>query len=223
MEARWPQFRLVAKSYWFAVWEGPLRTVLAEYVVRVQLVRPTTLESGIWIWPPQQQVWVVSPALEFHAGETRLPHTYTCSWRPANRATLCLHVPRDKDWTREDFVADKIIPWAAEWLHFYEGWLATGVFCGPGLHPGDEEVESWGNRTASPTPPANDDQPGPYRRSADNFIGRRTGTFASFPLMEVASRGSSPWPSWPSWSDVPWADGRSPPTSIWWPELPLAA
>lgn len=38
-------------------------------------------------------------------------------------------------------VANTIVPWLAEWLEFYEGWLVTGIWYGGGEHPNVEEVD----------------------------------------------------------------------------------
>lgn len=32
-------------------------------------------------------------------------------------------------------IADTYIPWAIEWLYYYEIWLVTGEWCGGGIHP----------------------------------------------------------------------------------------
>lgn len=44
--------------------------------------------------------------------------------------TLCLFYPKDRSWGPRLLLADTIIPWAAEWLMFYELWQDTGVFLG---------------------------------------------------------------------------------------------
>ncbi|MDY0295864.1 MAG: hypothetical protein RB296_00975 [Acidobacteriota bacterium] len=33
-------------------------------------------------------------------------------------------------------IAKTIVPWASEWLIFYELWLATGEWLGGGIHAG---------------------------------------------------------------------------------------
>jgi hypothetical protein len=99
----------------------------------------------------------------------------------------------------EAYIADSIVPWAAEWLLFYEGWHATGEWFGPGLHPGDDEVSEWRPKNAESTSRPEDRRES-YRRSADSYIGRLNGTFASFPLMEAASGESSRLRCWPDWS-----------------------
>ena len=43
-------------------------------------------------------------------------------YNPAGGAPNCL-------------IAETIIPWAAEWLFFFEGWLIDGHWAGGGTHP----------------------------------------------------------------------------------------
>lgn len=69
------------------------------------------------------QVHVLSPALMRPDGVS-LPHVY-----PGER--LCLHLP--KEWTNDHSLGRHLIPWIAEWLFFYESWIATGSWLGGGL------------------------------------------------------------------------------------------
>ena len=55
--------------------------------------------------------------------------------------TLCLYKPSDDPWTVEDNVHEKIIPWTAEWLVFYELYLLYGKWLGP------EASHDYGNKT----------------------------------------------------------------------------
>jgi hypothetical protein len=210
----WPAMTVGVEGSWFVTWEGPISTLMRTYEVRIQYVRPTHLKNGMFLYGgmPNPSVWVIDPPLKIRCDSKRLPHTFHNPDRPPNQAWLCLFFLGDDDWTPADYVADKIVPWAAEWLTFYEGWLVTGEWHGGGLHPGDEDWRSWesANRAEIGQSVV---QPGPYRRSADNYVGRRTGTSASFPLMEAASRASSRRVCWPDWSNVRWAAPPSPATS----------
>lgn len=135
-------------------------------------------------------VWVIEPALRLRSGHDRLPHAYYFAAKP-EEWPLCLFFHPDQEWSETDWIADTIIPWAAEWLLFYEGWLATGVWHGGGLHFGDEEYQRWEATRRNPgmVPP---DQAVPFSKRAENWIGRRTGTFVCSALMAAASRGFSP-------------------------------
>jgi hypothetical protein len=72
------------------------------------------------------RVRVVS-RLRTRTGES-LPHVWNHSYR-----VLCLH-ERD-DWNPRMLIADTTVPWAAEWLFFYELWLVTGEWDGGGHWP----------------------------------------------------------------------------------------
>jgi hypothetical protein len=84
-------------------------------------------------------VYVVSPALRT-AGGADLPHVH--GWN-----TLCLYLG-EREWSAAAPIADTLIPWAVEWLAFYELWLATeGEWHGDGIHPDGAAI----NRTARRT------------------------------------------------------------------------
>lgn len=75
-------------------------------------------------------VLVLSPNLTDLAGGRELPHTYS----PVDgHPSLCLWWQRD--WHRGMAISDTIVPWAAEWLWFFEHWLVTGEWLGGGSHP----------------------------------------------------------------------------------------
>jgi hypothetical protein len=224
MRALWPDLKLCTATEWLAVWQGPIHTLLRRYEVRITLIRPTFLAGGEFLWggTVNPHVWVVSPNLKIPVGERRLPHTYRCNTRPVHQDSLCLFFRHDQEWSQSDYVAETIVPWIGEWLHFYEGWLATGVFYAPGVHVGDEDYATWESRAQEETKPRGG-PPAPYRRSADNYIGRRTGTFASLPLMAAASKGSTRPPSWRGWRYRSLEVGRSANTSTSSLELPRAA
>jgi len=44
--------------------------------------------------------------------------------------SLCLYYFDDGSWKRDKSIARTILPWTAEWLWFYEIWLATGEWLG---------------------------------------------------------------------------------------------
>lgn len=95
------------------VWEGQIQpTSHSEaYVVRIDY-KP----------PKRPEISVVSPPLEPPEG-VRLPHIY-----PGER--LCLCYPGQ--WGPEMRIDMTLVPWAAEWLFYYELWLFTGVWHGGG-------------------------------------------------------------------------------------------
>ncbi len=78
-------------------------------------------------WP---QTRVLSPALVLRPPWARIPHMY-------GQERLCLFVPRAGEWSRHMLIATTVIPWAAEWLHYYELWHLTGEWLGGGAEPED--------------------------------------------------------------------------------------
>jgi hypothetical protein len=192
IQARYSDFRLTADCGWFGVWEGTLKPINRQYRVRIIYYWRTLFDE--WIWDqPYVSVQVIDPpigALALAEGR-RLPHIYGNPHNPA-MPRLCLYDHREISWTPEKLIADTIIPWASEWLFFYEYWKISGEFLGPGNHPDPR-----------PNPcPANDQTSDPGIRAqkaqsqnaAFHRLGRKTGVSASFALMAAASGASSlPW------------------------------
>lgn len=73
------------------------------------------------------QVRVVHPMLKRRFGK-RPPHMYAAD-------QLCLYMPGAMEWDGTMLLATMIVPWTSEWLLHYEVWLATGEWCGGGIHP----------------------------------------------------------------------------------------
>lgn len=73
-------------------------------------------------------VYVVSPKkLPLAIGKTSLPHVYS-----TEKQQLCLFY---KEEFQENMrIVDTIVPWASEWLFFYEIWYITGTWEGGGYH-----------------------------------------------------------------------------------------
>ena len=78
--------------------------------------------------PYRPKVQVVSPDLEARDGK-RPEHLHADD-------CLCLYFYPSREWYRGMLLADTVLPWTAEWLLHYEIWLATGEWCGGGIHPG---------------------------------------------------------------------------------------
>lgn len=69
--------------------------------------------------------------------EDILPHCYKQDFMSSEKECikLCLYYPRRGEWDSSMFISDTIIPWAIEWLYFYELWRMTGEWYGGGEHP----------------------------------------------------------------------------------------
>ncbi|NLI92701.1 MAG: hypothetical protein GX434_10990 [Peptococcaceae bacterium] len=94
-------------------------------------IRPTPISDSYKICifysleiPPK--VKVLSPSLKTFNNQP-IPHMY-------HQKELCLFYPPKKEWTRQDLIAETIIPWTSEWLYFYEVWQVTGEWNGEGIH-----------------------------------------------------------------------------------------
>jgi hypothetical protein len=73
------------------------------------------------------KVYVINDKLQLAKNRTKLPHVYS-----HEEQRLCLYSPSKNEWTREKLISSTIIPWAAEWLQYYELWLANGKWLGGG-------------------------------------------------------------------------------------------
>ena len=78
------------------------------------------------------KVWVLGDSLQ-KIDDAGFPHKYDVDVKN-NMVQICLY--RYREFTKDKFLANTIIPWTVEWLYFYENWLATGEWCGGGEHPG---------------------------------------------------------------------------------------
>lgn len=101
-------------------------------------VKPTPLSREydvVLIYSDSQvpKVWVIGDGLQ-KIDDPGFPHKYDVDAKN-NMVQICLY--RYREFTRDKFLANTIIPWTIEWLYFYEIWLATGEWCGGGEHPGE--------------------------------------------------------------------------------------
>ena len=108
-------------------WTGAIvpTPLSASYTVRI------VYEQGF-----SPKTYVHEPKLAVVPGE-KLPHVYDES-----EQRLCLYYPGARpEWTASLSIANTIVPWASEWLFFYEIWLATGEWLGGGIHLGTRKEE----------------------------------------------------------------------------------
>ncbi|WP_231502518.1 hypothetical protein [Herbaspirillum sp. RV1423] len=78
---------------------------------------------------------VISPDLKELAGARQLPHTYT---HDGKGTKLCLWRPRYGEWRPSMKLSETYVPWTAEWLLYFEHWLAIDEWAGGGEHPSNE-------------------------------------------------------------------------------------
>lgn len=104
-------------------WEGAIRPTALSRFYRV------TVTYKIAIRPLVSVTGDELPGLD----DPDFPHRFTID-RKKKSVNICLHLGHEFD--SSQLISECIIPWAAEWLYFYEIWLATGEWCGGGKHPG---------------------------------------------------------------------------------------
>jgi len=107
IQERFPQFKYSGMQN---AWIGKLKpsAISIEYLVKVSYRL-----YGI------PQVFVLAPKLHPNA-----PHIYRDS------GALCLYYPEDGSWNNQKLLGNTIFLWTAEWLYYYELWLATGQWFG---------------------------------------------------------------------------------------------
>lgn len=88
------------------------------------------------IYPAQfPELFVMEPDLKVLAAGRALPHTYP---HEGAGTKLCLWLPKDREWSAHMRLDETYLPWAAEWLDYFEEWLTTGEWTGGGAHPSTE-------------------------------------------------------------------------------------
>lgn len=80
----------------------------------------------------EPEILVLRPSLAALADGQPIPHTY---WHDGPGTKLCLWWPKQREWMPRMKLTDTCIPWTAEWLWYFEDWLATGEWNGGGEHP----------------------------------------------------------------------------------------
>jgi len=73
------------------------------------------------------KVYVVDKVLKIAQNRQKLPHVYS-----TKNQQLCLYSPSKKEWKPTQYIISTIIPWASEWLYYYELWLIDGNWYGGG-------------------------------------------------------------------------------------------
>jgi hypothetical protein len=215
LRALCPQFRLVAHAGWIGIWEGTLRPICQTYRIRIVYFSRRFFD-GWSLTNPYISVFVIDPPIGPDPRSTGEPpqHVYRLGCPPAF-PRLCIYDPVEDDWWPSEYIVDRIIPWTIKWLFFHEEWVATGVWKGGGGHPElpapclrDEELNP---EHCDPEDRARRER---FRNAEFHRLGRKIGVFASSLLMEAASAGSFPPPSWQDLSGVTPADIQSHLASI---------
>lgn len=73
------------------------------------------------------KIYVIDKILKIAHNRSKLPHVYN-----SKEQQLCLYSPSKKEWKSTQYIVTTIIPWASEWLFYYELWLSSGEWYGGG-------------------------------------------------------------------------------------------
>ncbi|MEK5377586.1 hypothetical protein [Paenibacillus sp. FSL P2-0173] len=116
-------------------------TLVREKLTWIGQLKPTELSqiytvSIEYTLGSSPKVQVLDPCLRPRQGE-KIPHMF-------DQKRLCLYYPASKEWNKNKWIHQTIIPWTSMWLYFYEIWHATGEWLGEGIHP--EYTQSKTNR-----------------------------------------------------------------------------
>jgi len=68
----------------------------------------------------------------------KIPHCYERFYNNENNeyVKICIYYPKNQEWSRDMLLSDTIVPWAIDWIHFYELWRITGKWLGGGVEHG---------------------------------------------------------------------------------------
>lgn len=111
-------------------------TVKKNTLVWKGVIKPTPFSCGYNIEVlcekgNKPKVYLCEPNIE-GIEKDDFPHFYLQNKKRKykNKVHLCLNLPAEFDYSLA--IADTLIPWAQEWLFFYEIWLITGEWKGGG-------------------------------------------------------------------------------------------
>jgi hypothetical protein len=124
-----PGFRRLPSLHGGGVWRGQLRPIAQTYEVRVEMAVGCADAHLVYPWRATS-VRVLDGAIRPAPGGTWVPHLYG-PWDDPRGADLCLYYPPDETLPLGHEVAERLLPWAYEWLYYYEMWLVTGTWSGP--------------------------------------------------------------------------------------------
>jgi hypothetical protein len=137
-----PEFRRIISLPGQSIWEGILQPFAQTYFVRLTwtlgVCGPETRTAYC-----SPRVFVLHPKLEplRDCPASRIPHLYK---RPSADLPqhLCLYWPLGHEFHSSMYLAHTVLPWATEWLGYYELWHATGAWHGSEApHSRDQLIE----------------------------------------------------------------------------------
>lgn len=127
----WP-FRAVLLGRDLALWRGTVTGLSAPYDISILYVLEPEQDGFEYnhAWFPEVRVHAPLLTRRPQTPDVPIPHVYEEGLSP--RPMLCLFDPAERGWWGDQAIADTTLPLVADWLRFYEAWMATGVWTGGG-------------------------------------------------------------------------------------------
>lgn len=112
-------------------WHGKVKptSVSKEYYLK--------LEYRMGKYP---KAWLIKEVLDEKTAYY-IPHHYAVDVKEGT-IELCLFKPKMKEWMKHYPLSKTIIPWAIEWIYYYEIWQITGEWKGGGDHPTPKDCKN---------------------------------------------------------------------------------
>lgn len=133
------------------LWRGTVTSLSAEYEVSVLFVLRQEQDGFEYdhAWFPEVRVLSPPVTRRPEAPDEPIPHVYREGIDA--RPVLCLFDPAERGWWPDQFIAATTLPLVADWLRFYEAWVATGVWTGGGREHRPEPIVHRGPERSFPT------------------------------------------------------------------------
>lgn len=120
-----PEGELVSKGHLSFSWKTKIQPTPLSNIYEIRID---------YTYADYPKIYVTDPyPLERYPGKSHLPHVYS-----TEEQRICLYYPGIGEWRKDKLIARTIVPWASEWLLYYELWLSTGQWLGEGIHPTNE-------------------------------------------------------------------------------------
>ena len=127
MKKQWPAFIMQQCKDGTILWQGLLRGFQRSYLVRICWNIETYDRPYVFLREP---TLIPRPGTTFED----IPHLMYYSEKP-QFSGLCLFDPNGGEWSPNQLIANTTLPWAAQWLYFYELWHHDGKWRGGGVGP----------------------------------------------------------------------------------------
>ena len=135
----WP-FRTVFAGTSMGLWRGTITSLSAEYEISVLYVLQPEQDGFEYdhAWFPEVRVLNAPLTRRPETPDEPIPHVYREGIDA--RPVLCLFDPAERGWWPDQSIATTTLPLVADWLRFYEAWMATGIWTGGGREHGSGPI-----------------------------------------------------------------------------------